>query len=211
MDDRFIHPNYIESRKKRIKAMIDHYGVDFFNGARFLEVGAGYGHIGNEFATKYGSDVVCTEGRPENVEGIKQLFPHIESHIHDLEQPWPFDEKFDFILHTGVLHHINPNHTDQAIKDICDGAHHSVLELEVADVPDPYYNRSEAERGGGHLNSAYQGVGARPSYAYIERILDELEMQYEMHTDPAINGPAQFTWQPGHAPVGPRKLWYIWK
>ena len=101
---------YNVSRPKRIREITERWGVDSFRGKTLLEVGAGYGHIGAEFASTYGADVLCTDARPEYVEMIKKLHPQVKAAVQDLEKPWPQEETFDLLLYMGVLHHINPYH-----------------------------------------------------------------------------------------------------
>jgi cyclopropane fatty-acyl-phospholipid synthase-like methyltransferase len=200
---------YNESRPKRIRIIVDHYGKDSFSGKSLLEVGAGYGHIGAEFASTYGSKVLCTDARPEYVSMIKQLHPQVEAAVQDLEQPWPHGEKFDFLLYMGVMHHVRADHVEKALMDMCNASDNIVLEHVVTDSEDPYLVIPLSEPA---YDQSIHRMGSRPSAAYIERILMELEMKFEMVMDERLNGPAGFTWKPGYAPhIGPRRFWFVWR
>lgn len=199
---------YNESRPKRIREIVEHYGAENLRGKTMLEVGAGYGHIGATFVDDYGVDVLCTDARPEYVEMIKQKHPQVRAEVQDLEHPWPFTEKFDFVLHMGVLHHIHPNHVPTMLEELCNAGDDIVLEHQVEDVEDDQYCAGEGEPA---YDQSIHKMGCRPSTMYIERVLAELGMQSERLTDPRINGPANFTWETGHAPAHPRRFWFVWK
>ena len=200
---------YNESRPKRIREIVEHYGVDNFRGKSMLEVGAGYGHIGAEFASTYGANVLCTDARPDYVERTKVLHPQVKAAIQDLEQPWPFKDKFDFILYMGVLHHIHPKHVPTALEEMCNASDNIVLEHVVTDNENPNLIISEGEPA---YDQAIHGMGCRPTTAYMERMLTELGMQFERVMNSRLDGPAGFTWEPGHAPaIGPRRFWFVWK
>lgn len=200
---------YNESRPKRINIIVDHYGEDSFRGKTLLEVGAGYGHIGAKFVDDYGADVVCTDARPEYVEMIKKLHPQVTAEVQDLEQPWPHKEKFDFLLYMGVMHHVHPDHVPTALKDMCNASDNIVLEHVVTDNEDSDMVAPLAEPA---YDQSIHQMGCRPTAAYIERNLTELGVNFEMCMDPRLDGPAGFTWEPGHAPsIGPRRFWFIWK
>lgn len=207
--NRFQQGGYNESRSKRITVMVDHYGKDALRGKTMLEVGAGYGDMGAEFARTHGMKVTCTEGRPEYVEQIKERHPKVEAALQDIEQPWPFTEKFDFLLVLGVLHHINPASIEPTLKEAFAISDNIVIDHEVTDKEDPYLIVTEDERG---TDQSIRGVGCRPTTAYMERLFTELGMQFERCTDDRINGPADFTWEAGEAPaIGPRRFWFVWR
>lgn len=200
---------YNESRPKRIREIVERYGADNLAGKTMLEVGAGYGHIGAEFANKYGVNVLATDARPEYVEMIRKLFPQVRADVQDLEQPWPYENKFDLVLFMGVLHHIHPDHVPTVLADVCAAGDFIVLEHEVCDNEDPDMIVSVQRP---HYDQSVHSVGCQPTTAYIERVLGELGMNYDRVMNPRLDGPAGFTWEPGHAPGGgPRRFWFVWK
>ncbi len=75
-------------------------------GASVLEVGAGIGDHTTFFLDR-GCRVVSTEGRPENLEILRQRFPHIDIRRLDMERPdLQFAEPFDIIYCYGLLYHL---------------------------------------------------------------------------------------------------------
>ncbi len=200
---------YNESRPKRIKEIVDHYGADNLAGKTMLEVGAGYGHIGAAFADDYGVDVLCTDGRQEYVDMIKQKHPQVRAEVQDLESPWPYEEKFDILLFMGVLHHIRPDHVPTVLAEACAAADFIALEHEVCDNEDPDLI-VPVERP--HYDQSVHSWGCQPTTAYIERVLGELGMNYDRVMNSRLDGPAGFTWKAGEAPMsGPRRFWLVWK
>lgn len=200
---------YNESRPKRINIIVEHYGVDAFSGKTLLEVGAAYGHIGAEFASTYKADVLCTDARSDYVKMIKQMHPQVKASVQDLEQPWPHKEKFDYLLYMGVLHHISPEHVETALREAFAASDNIVLEHVVTDTEDSNFIAPIMEPA---YDQSIHQVGCRPSTNYMEKLFTKLEMKFERCMDPRLDGPAGFTWQPGHAPqIGPRRFWFIWK
>lgn len=200
---------YDESRPKRIKMIVLHYGKDAFHGKTMLEVGAGYGDIGAKFAQAYGAKVTCTEVRPEYLKQIRELHPEVKVVLQDIEQPWPFTKKFDFLLVLGVLHHIHPDNIESTLKEAFAISDNIVIDHEVTDSEDPYLIVTKDESG---TDQSIRGVGCRPTTAYMERLFTEMGMQVERCMDDRLNGPANFTWEPGNAPpIGPRRFWFVWK
>ena len=202
---------YNESRPKRIREIVEHFGEDAFRGKTLLEVGAGYGHIGAVFANEYGADVLCTEARADYVDEIRKRSPQVRADVQDLEAPWPYDNKFDFILLLGVLHHINPSYVPTLLKDICAATDALVLEHEVEDNEDSHKIVS-IDRP--HYDQSVHKLGCRPTPNYIERILTEEGMQFKCCMDPRLDGPAHFTWAPGQGRQfggGARRMWIAWK
>jgi hypothetical protein len=53
-------------------------------GKRVLDVGAGVGHLAVRLE-KMGCSVVCVEGRPENVESLRQRYPQFEAHVGNVQ------------------------------------------------------------------------------------------------------------------------------
>lgn len=202
---------YNESRPKRIREIVEHFGEDAFRGKTLLEVGAGYGHIGAVFADEYGAEVLCTDARSEYADMIKEKHPQVDAGVQDLEAPWPYEDKFDYVLLMGVLHHINPNYVPTLLKEVCAQTDALVLEHEVEDNEDPY-KIVAIDRP--HYDQAIHKLGCRPTTNYIERILAEEGMQFHRCMDPRLDGPAEFTWQPGQGSQfggGARRMWIAWK
>lgn len=95
---------YTEWRRNRLQAILAHYGETFFCGKTLLEVGAATGVLGAAFE-QIGATVTSYEGRPENFALLSQHYPHRTTRLIDLDTE-PISERFDIILHVGVLYHL---------------------------------------------------------------------------------------------------------
>lgn len=69
------HPSYESWRIKRLTKILEIYSIDFFNGRRLLEVGAGHGDIGACFAD-LGAEVLCLDGRVQNINFGRLKYRH---------------------------------------------------------------------------------------------------------------------------------------
>ena len=178
--------SYPQWRTARITKLIDIYGVEYFQGRRILELGAGLCEIGAFFA-ELGADVTCLEGRAEQVAFAKlkhRKTPNLHIAQCDLEGDFSGYGRFDLILHFGLLYHIK--NVEEHVR-ICLGmADDVVLETVVCDSLDPHRivlvpGRSEV------IEESLHGVGSRPSPAYVERLCAEGGFGTERHFCPSLN------------------------
>ena len=98
--------NYIEWRRTRIEKVESLFGKDFFKGKKMLELGCAMGHTGRHFE-ELGATVTFAEGRPEIVETIDKINPDSKIIQLDQEHEWDLGERFDIIIHWGVLYHLD--------------------------------------------------------------------------------------------------------
>jgi SAM-dependent methyltransferase len=207
--------HYVEWRRRRVAAILQHYGPSFFPGKRVLEVGAGTGKIGVVFA-RLGAQVTAAEGRPENVRIMKRKHPELTPMVVDFEKEWPWTEPFDVIIHFGLLYHLE--RVEESLRTACQNCQHLILETAVSDSTDPYFI-SHLKENALHYDQALHGVGSRPSPAYVERILADCGMSFQRVEDGSIdtvhlrpNFPDHiYTWPVGTSglsPEGWRKFWF---
>ena len=171
-------------RAKRVVAIIEHYGEKFFQNKKILELGCGYGDIGKVFIG-LGSEVVFAEGREEHVNILKNKFPNNRIYKVNLENEWPFkDEKFDLILHLGVLYHLD--NIEFSLEKSIINTSNLVLETEVCDSDDPNLVLKIDENIDGYDQSLI-GKGSRPSGKYLENIFEKYNCYYEIVKDKRCN------------------------
>src|SRR5438105_3082377 len=79
------------------------------DGKRVLDVGCGVGHLAQFFLGR-GCEVVCVDGREENIAILRAHHPALESHIADIQtDALARFGKFDVVFCYGVLYHLaNP-------------------------------------------------------------------------------------------------------
>lgn len=202
--------SYYEWQSLRIRAMLRHYGVEFFANKTILELGAGYGDIGRFFSL-LGAKVTCLEGRKVNVTEIKRRYSEMSALQYDLNQPLPHGaNKADFIIHFGLLYHLaNP---EASLREACRACNDMVLESECCDSSDPHFVRPVREQRY-RRDHAIDGLASSPSPAFVERILREEGMEYEMITDNRCNAYEHFYDWPinntGITQKGQRRFWFV--
>lgn len=203
---------YREWRQKRIKAMIEHYGMNFFKDKKVLELGCGYADIGAALV-KLGAIVTAVDGRPEHIEEVKKRHPNIRALVVDLDREWPFkNESFDLTIHHGVLYHLKDY--EKSITDACSSTKYLCLESEVSDSEDEYFCLSMSEDAT-HFDQSLNGRGSRPSPAAIERVIRQCGMNSVLHNSGDLNSGQHFyDWIPSNdesSPEGMRRFWFAEK
>lgn len=201
--------HYSKWRDQRIKCIVDYYGKDFFKGKKLLELGCGYGDIGAYFAS-LGAKVTCSDAKQEHLDVLKKRYPFIRVVRADLDNEWPFKEKFDIILHLGTLYHLQ--YIDRPLIDVCQSTKYLVLESEVCDSDDPDMIIYTKERG---YDQAYNKTGVRSSGAYIERVLKICGMKFKrLKTSKYDTETHRYNWpirNTGKWQHGLRRFWFAYK
>ncbi len=205
----FDRGDYQAWREKRFNFIVEHYGASFFRDKHLVEVGAGYGHLGNMFC-ELGADVTCTDGRPDNVAGIRERFPGVKAQVCNIENDFPRGH-FDICIHTGVLYHIKNAVSSLATAVArCD---HLVLETETLDSDDPFFMKTVAEGPVALPDTALAGAGTRLTASFIERLLSEWGCVFTRCDAVKLNsGVHKYDWLvSGTLEHGPqfRRLWFI--
>ncbi len=200
---------YERWRAKRVQAILDHYGHSFFEGKTLLELGAGYGDIGNFFSL-LGAKVTCVEGRQKNANQIIRKYESLRAITYDLNDGLPSKEHYDIIIHFGVLYHLkNP---ERSLRESCQCCDHLILETECSDSDDPYFLPT-AQETSYVFDQAIDGVGTRPSQAWVERILTEEKRSFERLFNARLNADGHFYDWPlkntRQCPRGQRRFWFV--
>jgi len=103
------HYFYNEWKNNRIDRIESILGSDWFLGKKILELGCGDGNIGEHFLKK-GSLVKFTDAREEHLKTVKEKLSQFnleaDCELLDQNNEYKFDEKFDLILHMGLLYHV---------------------------------------------------------------------------------------------------------
>jgi hypothetical protein len=203
--------HYAIWRSRRIRTILEEYPARFFAGKTLLELGAGYGDIGAYFAA-LGARVTCLEGRAQNVDGIRRRYTFVAAAQHDLNLGLPGGERYDVIVHLGVLYHLAK--PESAIRDACRRCEHLILETEVSDSSDA--NLVSQVREHAYIyDQALDGVGSRPSPAWVERVLTEEGFGFTRLEDSRCNWELhEYDWplrNTGEFRNGRRRMWFAKK
>lgn len=218
----FDQKNYLEWNEKRINFIKKRFDKDFFKDKIILELGCGYGFIGNEFY-KMGAKVWCCDVREGNVNKGKELFPHLIFDCVDLNNETPFpDLRFDIIIHFGTLYHLSCDLKEHLAEMLIRTKEYMFLETEVSDSFHEDYCLQVKESV--DQDQSIDGIGQRPSPAMIERILVKNHVKYNRCVDEELDCEVgYYSWEPqntgdwirkrpdGRVKDGQRSFWIIKK
>jgi|GEM_PF-956803 len=132
-------------------------------GRRVLDVGAGPGHLA-QFFVKRSCQVLCLDGRTENVARMAALYPGLEGRVFDVERD-AFGELgvFDVVFSFGLLYHVeNPWRVIQAMASVCKDL--LLLSTIVADDRRPLVLMEEETAS---FTQALRHVGSRPTPSFL--------------------------------------------
>lgn len=206
--DQMFQGHFVEWRKSRINKLVSILGKDWFPRKSILELGCGFGHIGNELI-KLGCEVTFAEGRKEYIPIIKKYNPESEVILLDNDKPWDIQKQFDLIIHWGLLYHLK-----QWGKDLMNCLRHTKLislETEVIDSDDPFLEIAVHEE---NYDGALNSIGVRPSVGNIENFLKSLGCHLIRYDDADLNAAyMKYNWKAGSFPgqwkLGHRRFWMV--
>jgi 2-polyprenyl-3-methyl-5-hydroxy-6-metoxy-1,4-benzoquinol methylase len=181
----FNKEEYQEWRQVRLNFLINRFGEDFFRNKKILELGSGYGHLGNEIS-KYGATIHCCDARIQNVEMTRKMFPHLNVEVVDLNVDWPYKkDEFDVIIHFGVLYHLNCD-LHSHLEKVCNSTKGWLfLESEVVDSLDSNFSLIVKENI--DQDQSINSMGTRYSPSVIEKALDKNKMKHELCLNKSLN------------------------
>lgn len=176
--------HYRTWRPTRLRKIENLFPPETFKNKTILEVGCGYGDIGKYFIEKYNSIVTFTEGRKEHISFIKENNPDSIVILQDHNEKWNFNEKYDLLIHFGLLYHLHNWEQDL----ICSMNHSDliVLESEIADSNDVMGNFIVKEDVG-YDQSLNNDFGIRPSSSNVERVINDNGFEFVRCDDSDLN------------------------
>jgi hypothetical protein len=200
--------NYDAWRNSRINGIKKYVGPEYFKSKSLLEVGCGYGDIGNIFH-EWGAIVTCSDARKEHLEVVNKNFPHIKTLLNDGDKD-NILEKYDIILHWGLLYHLNEIEIHlEKVSQKCDIL---LLETEVSDSDDNQFYITTTENG---YDQAFNLKGIRPSPSYVEKVLEKNGFHFKLIKDSIlISGFHDYDWDIQNTKkwkAGLRRFWICWK
>jgi len=139
-------------------------------GKRVLDVGCGVGHLAQFFVNK-GCEVVCVDGRQENINKLHQLYPELEAHVINVETDQLIQfGKFDIVFAYGLLYHLeNPLLALRNIASVCSEL--LLLETCICDNVLPVLRIIDESTG---FSQALKGLGCRPSPSFVVLALNRV-------------------------------------
>lgn len=175
----------------RVNKLCEILGDDWFPGKRILEVGAGHGENGKALIAK-GADVLFTDGRQLFVDFLKE--EGMNAQVLDLDGPWILNDKFDLIIHWGVLYHLDK--WRESLTSALEHAPLICLETVVSMSEEPSFELKKKEDG---YDQALHGTGTHMSTLCFENHLTSLGAIFIRYDDEKLNADAcaQYSWLPG--------------
>lgn len=167
---------YNDWNKNKIKGILEYFGKDFFNLKKVLDLGCGHGDIGAAFS-RLGANVTIVDARKEHISLAQKKYPGLKAIVSDLEKEWIFaNQKFDIVLDIGIACHLKDlkSHINSVAK-ICNFL---VLETAVADTNEENFSTNIVENKL-IFDQSINGIGSRPSAAYIEELLTKNNFIFE--------------------------------
>jgi len=180
-NERLFSGHYDKWRETRVAKLVFIFGEDFFNEKDILELGCGWGDIGEKFI-EMGATVTFCDVRQEHLDEVTKRMPNSVTHLIDQDQPWDLGKKFDFVIHTGVLYHLSNWQQDL----LCVLKHSDLIFLE-SHVPNKVSDSFVLSKKENGWDQSPHGASKRPSAAYIEKFLNEQGVSFKRYDDADIN------------------------
>lgn len=182
--ENFFSGHYEYWYSKRIVAIVEKYGESWFKGKKILELGCGYGDIGRVLSS-LGAEVIYVEGREEHCAVLRKRYPNNRVYQANLENEWPLpsDEKFDLILHLGLLYHMK--NYSYSLEKCAEQTENLVLETEVCDTDEDFVLTIDENKDG--YDQSLTGQGSRPSAKHVESILEKCGFTFDRVRDARCN------------------------
>lgn len=195
------HNDYNLWRVNRVRKMESILGRNWFKSKRILELGCGTGNI-SAYLQSIGADVTAADVRQAHLDRVKQTYG-INTMLINQELEWTVDQRFDLVIHFGVLYHLKNWRSDLRCALVC--ADMMFLETVVANTTDPMFEHYIEEDS----TDSQSGFGGFASVMSAENIQQEIERNgYEwMRFDDAdLSMPNrrlyQYDWEVTHAIAG---------
>jgi SAM-dependent methyltransferase len=139
-----------------------------FRNKRVIDVGCGIGRF-CDFFLEQGCTVFCVDGREQNIQTLRQLYPSVQCAVVDLEKTdLTTFGKFDIVFCYGFLYHLsNPLGFIQNASKAC--SEFMILETCITDAEEPILRLVDEDPE--NETQALHGIGCRPSPSYVANCL----------------------------------------
>lgn len=180
-------------RKTRIDKIEKIFGKEFFKDKTILELACGYGDIGKHFKENLGAKLTFAEGREEHIPFILENNPLSEVIHLNQEEPWLLDEKYDIIIHFGVMYHLE--NWKQDLECTLKHTDLVILESEIANSDDPKFEQKFIDPESYDQSIHESKKATRPSAGFVESVFEENGFSFIRYDDADLNdGIHKYDW-----------------
>jgi SAM-dependent methyltransferase len=200
---------YVEWNQKRIKAIVEYYGHQFFLKKKILDLGCGHGDISGVLH-RLGSDVTAVDARQDHLKMVGKKYNGVKTVRADLDQSWPFHNKtFDLTLDLALLFHLN--NFEEHLKAVCASSNYLVLETAILDSDDPNACLVRPDNKNAY-DGSFNGFSSQVSAANIERVLTQCGMNFQRLDKVKFNStPYVYDWHSRNDKsfdINKRRIWF---
>lgn len=183
--------SYNRWRETRVKKLVSLFSPEWFKGKRILELACAYGNIGL-YLKQLGANVTFADARQEHLDVVRTKDSTANTMLIDQDLNWNIGQRFDMVIHFGVLYHLD--NWQQDLASVIQHTNLVVLESAVADTSDDFEVKIAEEPEGGQ--NAYNTIGTMPSAKRIENCLTRLGCSFRRYDDTDLNTRRYFyDWQ----------------
>lgn len=183
-DDATFGEFYNEWRVKRVAKLERIFGCEWFKGKKVLEVGCGFGNIGL-YLEALGAEVTFSDGRQAVLDVVKSKSANARTLLIDQDSDWQIDDRFDLIVHFGVLY--NLNHWQRDLHKALQHAKYVALETAVNKYVNDVEFKIKEFSYSHEFHGALNKVGSLPSASIIEAVIKEAGAVYKRYDDSDLN------------------------
>jgi SAM-dependent methyltransferase len=189
-------------RVKRVRKLEHIFSREWFKGKKVLELACGFGNIGL-YLKSIGADVTFADARQESLDTVKKKDENATLMLLDQEKPWILNQKYDLILHFGLLY--NLNNWERDLRTTIQHAKFIALETAVARYSNSFECKIVKPEYPSELYGPFSGTGTLVSSANIESVFQELGADYHRYDDSDLNlgdnwGEYRYDWKEEYGP-----------
>ncbi len=181
----FHHPHYLNINFRRLEHLAS-LGFSFRD-KTVVELGAGIGDL-SPFFLAQGAILTIVEGRPENIEVLRNRFPEkscpdVNIVETDLNSPGSIPgQPFDIVFSYGVLYHLaDPESAIGFMKSVCNG----LLLLETCVSPSEQHTVEQVKEDAVFYSQALDGIASRPGREWVHKeLVKKFQYVYMPKTQP---------------------------
>jgi len=169
-----------EWRVARTNKLIEVFGEDWFKGKLILEMGCGFGNVG-DYLSGLGATVHFSDARQECLDVVKEKNDEYETFLIDQETDWKHDEFYDLIIHWGLVY--NMNYWERDLKKCLSMCKHLTVETAVNKFIEPIEYKIVGFEYQDSLHGPNSLIGSLPSVKLIENVFDFKGVKHNRYDD----------------------------